>query len=259
MERLQELEILIAAQEKKVGDIYQEVEKVTKQANEECKKFLLDIMEQTLEGRKVNLRGCIDDLGGNISIELQDENGKNVFGSGFEIYVNSRSWDRDNNTKVEFNIGTCGSFDKTDKDQIMKYELFARCLVNFEQIENYLLERYFRIVEANKPYREEDRILDKLLDEKQTIEDNIKVNEIVQSLAVGNVYENLSYRNYNRKNDWKNYRLSKIVNIKKNTIDLEVGFKDNDGQFSYREDCRVKKEDFINGLKWERYRLLTNN
>lgn len=257
MERLQELEILIAAQEKKVEDIYQGVEKVTKQANEECKKFLLDIMEQTLEGRKVNLRGCIDDLGGNISVELQDENGKNVFGSGFEIYLHSRSWDRDNNTKVEFNIGTCGSFDKNDKDQIMKYELFARCLVNFEQIENYLLERYFRIVEANKPYREADRELDRLINEKASIEDKIKEQAILDSIKVDNLYQNVKYRRWQKGNGWKENEFCKVVAIKANTIELEVGYMNSD-KFFYCDDCRVKKEEFISGLKWERYRLVEN-
>jgi len=256
MERLQELEILISSQEKKVEDIYQEVDRVVKQANEECKNFLLDIMQQTLEGRKVNLRGCIDDLGGNISVELQDENGKNVFGSGFEIYLHSRSWDRDSNTKVEFNIGTCGSFDKTNRDQIMKYELFNRCLINFEQIENYLLKRYYRIVEANKPYREANRILDKLADEKSSIEEKIRMQSILDSIKVDNVYQNVKYKRWSKGNGWKEYDFAKVVAIKANTIDLAVGFMDSDGQFSYREDCRVKKEDFINGIKWEKYALV---
>lgn len=257
MERLQELDILIKDQEKKSDEAWEIASAIIKRANEECRNYLLDLLEQVLEGQAVDLRLAIDDLGGHGSVELRDEEGKNIFGSGFEIYLNSRTWSRDGNANVQFNIGTCGAFGKNDKAQIKKYEMFAKCLQSIEQIENYFLERYYRIVDANKPVRELDNQLNKLKGEKERIERTAKEKEVLESIKVDNLYKNVRYERWKRNQDWKNNPYAKIVEIKSNTINLEVGLlKEGTNELEYTESCRVKKEDFINGIIWGSYLLV---
>lgn len=258
MDRLEELNILIEAQQKIVDNVTSDAEVMKGLKEKEVKDYIQDLLKETAQGRKLIVVFNLDSYYPSGKIELADDNGDRIFGADIEFYVPKHY--EDDKRKLEFNIGTCGSFDKTDADQIMKYLLFSKCLMNFEELETLMLNK----IEEIKPYYEvmfnEDHTLSKLKREKEDIIKTRKEAEVLESVKPLAVYRNVGYCQYRRsyQQEWKGYEYCQIKSIKEKTIDLEVGYYTEERGFQSSQSCRVPKSVFVGRLGNNCYELVTN-
>ena len=254
MERLQELEVLIAEQEKKADEAWKPIEAKCQEVN---KTFMATVdlaIQAVVPSAKCTFH--MDELaGGAGKCTLLDSNGKDIFGAGIDLYFSldygklSDSYSRSYSLKV--NVGSSGPFGKATPDQINKYKMLIVVLENLDNLESYLINQIEELKPLRQTYFDVCNELDKLKYEKEDLINKANLAKAEASLQVGNIYD-VYCGNYWHK-DFKGKSFAIIKEIQNKRILFRVGsfYQKADGtgyEFSEYDTYYYNKEDFCSRL-----------
>ena len=218
MERLQELEVLIAEQEKRVIEAWNPIEAKCQEVN----KTFIAMVDLAIQAVTPNAKCTfsINEFGeGSGSCDILDNKGDRIFGAGFDLYFNHSY--SSSEYHLTANVGTCGSFDKTSLDQINKYKMVVAVLENMENLENYLISQVDEFKPLRQVYYNADTELDKLKYEEEDIIKKANLAKAEAGLQVGNIYD-VCCGHY-RHTDFKGYSFAIIKEIQDKRILFRVG------------------------------------
>ena len=221
MNRLEELEILIDAQQKKADDAWRPLHDKLEAINEEFNAKVNLVVQAVAKNAKSTFR-MSDLLEGSGRVELYDENDKRIFASDFDMYFSTHYTD-DRKYHLSYNVGTSGSFDRQNTSQFDRYRILGAALDHMQEWEDYLISKVEELKPLKETYWKEDRTFEKLVDEKREIEENQKKAAVLATIQVGNLYRDINYRWYNRKSGLKGYPVCKLVELTNKLAKLEVG------------------------------------
>ena len=251
MTRLEELDILIEAQNKKVEEAWAPLSALLKDINKEFN-AKVDLALQVIDPTAKSCFHMSDLLEASGSVEQLDEKGGRIFAGGFDMYFSTHYSD-DRSYHLSFNVGTCGSFTKEDKVQYNRYMLLGTALEHAAEWEAWLISAVEKVKPLKEVFWQEENTRDKLECEKESIEDDQKKAAILATIKIGNVYKNKNYTWYKKSKDFKGYSTCKLVEFTNKLAKLAVGSTDTDGNFMEYDTYQMKKEDFENAIYWGRY------
>jgi len=210
------------------------------------------------------------DYSASITIEVLDENGKDIFGADCDLRIDWKhaSWEErkqdDFKPTYELRIGagTCGDFTKDDYGQVSKYKIMGILMENFELLEGIFVAS----MEALKPLREAywkaENLVDKLDSEIRTEEERIATEEFLKTIDYSATYKatDESWRARWLKENTDGYRYVQfekttdkceyvLVGEVKREYDREKDEWVETGDFRPYKAKRVNKGTFVNWLK----------
>lgn len=259
MTRLEELDILIEAQNKVIEAAWNPLKDMMESINTEFN-AKVDLALQAIDPTAKSCFHLSDLLEGSGSVEQLDEEGNRIFAGGFDVYFSSHYTD-DREYHLSFNVGTCGSFTKEDKVQYNRYRILSEALDHAAEWEAYLISAVEKMRPLKTAFWNAENVRDKLEREKRDIIETQKREASDATIVIGKYYVNKHYNAWKRTDNkiFKGYKVAKVKEIQNKRVLLEVGYSSewnpetkqydsNYKEFVSQDTYLMNKEDFYQGV-----------
>ncbi len=220
------------------------------------------------------------DYSASITIEVLDENGKDIFGADCDLRVDWKHVPWSEREKEDFEptyelrigCGTCGDFTKEDYGQINKYKIMGILMENFELLEGIFTASMLALKPLKEAYWKAENVVERLDSAIKAEEERIADEEFLKTVDYDAVYKatDESWRARWLKDNTDGYRYVKfekttdkcefvLVGEVERNYDREKDEWVETGDFRPYKAKRVDKGTFINWLKYNKIKKVEIN